>query len=149
MTEHVLKPQSSRFNEAMFQPATEPQSNQLNYQHNQLFDINYCTKIYRTFYSGTRQKRHQDYNVFSEEQATIKGDTGSFEVFWTCGETRTGNDMMRGRMSRKRRRGRPSENKVARHTKTIKGPTINIMRWDTRERTTWRNVTVDVAMGCT
>ena len=39
-------------------------------------------------------------------------------------------------------------NNMARHSNKKKEP-INIMSWDARERTTWRNATVDVARGRT
>ena len=58
------------------------------------------------------------------------------------------NDVMLGGMRGKRRRGRP-RTKWLDTIKDVKGPSINIMRRDTRERVEWRGATAAVARGRT
>ncbi|KAI0221995.1 hypothetical protein LSAT2_026737 [Lamellibrachia satsuma] len=58
------------------------------------------------------------------------------------------NDVMLGGMRRKRRRGRP-RTKWLDTIKDVKGPSINIMRRDARERVEWRGATAAVARGRT
>ena len=58
------------------------------------------------------------------------------------------NDVMLGGMRGKRRRGRP-RTKWLDTIKDVKGPSINIMRRDARERVEWRGATVAVARGRT
>ena len=58
------------------------------------------------------------------------------------------NDVMLGEMSGKRRRGRPRTRWLD-NVNNIKGPSINSMRWDARERAKWRSATAVVARGRT
>ena len=58
------------------------------------------------------------------------------------------NDVMLGGMRGKRRRGRP-RTKWLDTIKDVKGPSINIMRRDARERVEWRGATAAVARGRT
>ena len=55
------------------------------------------------------------------------------------------NDVMRGDMSGKSRRGRPITRWLD-DINTIKGPSITSMRWDARDRDRWRSATAVVAM---
>ena len=57
------------------------------------------------------------------------------------------NDVMFGGMRGKRRRGRPRTKWL--DIKDVKGPSINIMRRDARERVEWRGATAAVARGRT
>ena len=65
---------------------------------------------------------------------------------WTL-ESRVIKAALRG-MRGKRRRGRP-RTKWLDTIKDVKGPSINIMRRDARERVEWRGVTAAVARGRT
>ena len=58
------------------------------------------------------------------------------------------NDVMLGEMSGKRRRGRPITRWLD-NVNNIKGPSINIMRWDARDRDKWRSASAVVARGRT
>ena len=51
------------------------------------------------------------------------------------------NDVMLGEMSGKRRRGRPRTRWLD-NVNTIKGPSINSMRWDARDGAKWRTAVV-------
>ena len=54
------------------------------------------------------------------------------------------NDVMLGEMSGKRRRGRPRTRWLD-NVNTIKGPSINSMRWDARDGAKWRSA---IYRGC-
>ena len=58
------------------------------------------------------------------------------------------NNVMLGEMSGKRRRGRPKTRWLD-NVNNIKGPSINSMRWDARDRSKWRSATAVVARGRT
>ena len=63
-------------------------------------------------------------------------------------ERRMENDVMLGEMSGKRRRGRPRTRWLD-NVNNMKGPSVNSMRWDARDRDKWRSANAVVSRGRT